>query len=292
MEETVTRNTEPTANSPGAILKRCREYHGISLEEAAEATKIGANYLIALESDKTKEFASLAYLKGFLRIYANYLGLNPDDMLRVYEKLYAPAGSRIEGEPGGAGNHESIKRRFPWQKLALPAVLLLLLLITAAIINHSVTPPIQPQPAPKAPISVPAQPVAALLPVRSSASIPQPLSKKPVIDNTTAKEINSDISPPEQSEVPSQLSDSVKGFIVRMKVTQNGSLIVAIDGATAQNYDLTSGDIFEWKAEKNISLDLSNAGGVETELNGKPLKPFGPSGKSASVILNAEGVKQ
>ena len=57
--------TDPSAPSPGAILKRCREYHNLSLEDAEESTKIGANYLLALEEDQVSQFSSLAYLKGF-----------------------------------------------------------------------------------------------------------------------------------------------------------------------------------------------------------------------------------
>lgn len=288
MQETVTYNVDPPVNSPGAILKRCREYHGISLEEAAESTKIGTNYLKALEEDQTKDFASLAYLKGFLRIYANYLGLNPDDVMRLYEKLYAPAGARKEGQTGSGDSSERIKRRFPWQKLALPAILLLLLLITAGIINRSTPRPL-PVAAPKA--VAPAQPAAVILPVRSSVRPPPPVQKT-AVDNTSTKEVKSIAPASEKNEVKPQASDSDKGFIVRMKVIQNGSLIVTIDGAAAQNYDLTSGDFFEWKAEKNIALDLSNAGGVEVEMNGKQLKPFGPVGKPASVMLDAEGAKQ
>jgi len=75
-------------------------------------------------------------------------------------------------------------------------------------------------------------------------------------------------------------------------VTQNGTLAVTIDGATPQSYDLAAGDVIEWKAEKNITLDVSNAGGVEAELNGKPLSSFGPAGKPAYIVLDADGIKQ
>jgi len=77
-----------------------------------------------------------------------------------------------------------------------------------------------------------------------------------------------------------------------MKVTQSGTLTVTIDGATSQGYDLAIGDIIEWKADRNITLELSNAGGVEVDLNGKQLKPLGLTGKPAVVVLDAEGIRQ
>ena len=77
-----------------------------------------------------------------------------------------------------------------------------------------------------------------------------------------------------------------------MKVSQNGTLNVTIDGGQSQTYDLTVGDAIEWKAEKNIALELSNAGGVEVEINGKALRPLGPAGKPVSIVLDANGVQQ
>jgi hypothetical protein len=77
-----------------------------------------------------------------------------------------------------------------------------------------------------------------------------------------------------------------------MKVTRNGSLSVIIDGAAAQHYELDIGDTVEWKAEKSIALELSNGGGVEIEVNGKPLSPLISSGAPTYVVIDAEGIKK
>jgi hypothetical protein len=69
-------------------------------------------------------------------------------------------------------------------------------------------------------------------------------------------------------------------------------LTVTIDGSASQDYDLVVGDSIEWKADRTITLELSNAGGVEAELNGRQLKPFGQSGKPATVVLDPEGIRQ
>jgi hypothetical protein len=85
--------------------------------------------------------------------------------------------------------------------------------------------------------------------------------------------------------------ETANGFIVRMKVTQSGTLTVTIDGSTSQGYDLVVGDSIEWKADRNITLELSNSGGVEVELNGRQVKPFGQPGKPAVIVLDANGIK-
>jgi len=288
LSEIDTHTIDPSTTSPGAILKRCREYHEILLEEAEEATKIGANYLQALEEDQIGQFASPAYLKGFLRIYATYLGLNPDDMIRQFDKLYASGGSASSTKKSTAGSSEQPpgRKKFPLQKLVMPAILFVLILITAAIVNRSPSPPLrQSQPVPAAaPIAA-----AVIQPIRSSAQQPPPSKKA---DESVSDPQQSELSPVAKNKIQPPPIEGTKGFIARMKVTQSGTLTVTIDGATSQGYDLAIGDIIEWKADRNITLELSNAGGVEVDLNGKQLKPLGLTGKPAVVVLDAEGIRQ
>ncbi|MBC8017331.1 MAG: DUF4115 domain-containing protein [Verrucomicrobia bacterium] len=287
MSEIETHTIDPSAASPGAILKRCREYHEISLEDAEKATKIGANYLNALEEDRTGQFASLAYLKGFLRIYATYLGLNPDDMIRLYDKLYTSGSTRADHKTNTTGSGEArLRKKFPLQKLVMPAVLLVLILITAAIVNRSPSTPLrQSQPPPAA--APPAAP--AIQPIRSSAKLPTPTEKT---EEAVTDQQRLDSLPATQNKIQPPPPESTNGVIVRMKVTQGGTLTVTIDGSTSQDYDLVAGDSIEWKADRSITLELSNSGGVDLELNGKQLKSFGQPGKPAVVVLDADGLRQ
>jgi cytoskeletal protein RodZ len=224
LSEIETHTIDPSAASPGAILKRCREYHEISLNEAEEATKIGANYLQALEEDQISQFASMAYLKGFLRIYATYLGLSPDDMIRLYDKLYISGTRQSDGKKAATGvGNKAPRRKFPLQKLAIPAVLLVLILITSAIINRSPSTPLrQNQPAPAA-ASLTAP---AVQPLRSSVKAALPAKKT---EDAIADHQHIEASSTAQNKIPTPAPESTKGFIIRMKVTQSGTLTVTID---------------------------------------------------------------
>jgi len=283
----LTENQDYSTSSPGAILKRCREFHRISIDEAAEATKIGENYLTALENDSIRDFANIAYLKGFLRIYSNYLSLNADDMVRLFERLYEPSGN-LKNSSNSLDSDKISKRRkwLSWQKLAMPAVLLLLLIITSVVINRTSAPVATPQKE----VQMPAQ-SAVIQPILSSATKPidKGLVKETLVVQAPVKKEEVLV---EHKEAPKAVVEQPKSFFVRMKVLHNSKLAVTIDGATTQSYDLSSGDIIEWKASNSIALELSNAGAVEAELNGKPLKSFGSTGKSAYVVIGTDGVKQ
>ncbi|MGB4594359.1 MAG: RodZ domain-containing protein [Anaerolineaceae bacterium] len=64
----------------GANLKQIRESKHISLEQVAKATRIQLSILRDLEDEEYAELASPTQVKGFLRVYAEYLGLkaSPD----------------------------------------------------------------------------------------------------------------------------------------------------------------------------------------------------------------------
>lgn len=67
-------------------LKRVREQHGISLSEISKATKIRKVYLEKIEEGKYDQLPADVYIKGFLRGYADYIGLDIKEVLKQYEK--------------------------------------------------------------------------------------------------------------------------------------------------------------------------------------------------------------
>lgn len=67
-------------DSIGSRLKQAREARGLTLDKAAEATRIRRHYLQALENDDFSAMSSAAQGRGFLRIYADFLGFNLDQL--------------------------------------------------------------------------------------------------------------------------------------------------------------------------------------------------------------------
>lgn len=68
----------------GERLRREREMRGVSLDDIAEATKIGTRLLRALEEEHFELLPGGIFNKGFVRAYAKYLGLNEDEAVTDY----------------------------------------------------------------------------------------------------------------------------------------------------------------------------------------------------------------
>jgi len=71
-------------SSFGETLKRERELRQISLREIAEATKINLRYLDALERDDFRHLPGGVFNKGFVRAYAQFIGIDPESMVTAY----------------------------------------------------------------------------------------------------------------------------------------------------------------------------------------------------------------
>jgi hypothetical protein len=71
--------------SPGKFLKKERETRNISLEEVSTFTKIKEHHLKAIEEDRYELLPPALYVRGFLKIYAKCLSLDPKDIILQYE---------------------------------------------------------------------------------------------------------------------------------------------------------------------------------------------------------------
>jgi cytoskeleton protein RodZ len=76
----IDKNYAPQADRPGIgrLLEHARTRRGVSLDEAERATMIRKDYLQRLESDDHSAMPEPIYVRGFVKAYADYLGLDGD----------------------------------------------------------------------------------------------------------------------------------------------------------------------------------------------------------------------
>jgi cytoskeletal protein RodZ len=84
----------------GEQLRAARTRKGVSIDEAADATKIRRRYLIALERDDHAGLPGGTYGRVFVRTYASYLGLDPEEMAAMLPAAPSPTAGQIERPAG------------------------------------------------------------------------------------------------------------------------------------------------------------------------------------------------
>ena len=77
----------------GAYLHAARRRRRVSIERAAEDTKIRAAFLMRMESDEF-DFLAPAYVRGFLKTYARFLRVDPDPLLAEFDHKWG--GGRFD----------------------------------------------------------------------------------------------------------------------------------------------------------------------------------------------------
>ncbi len=97
-------------DSFGEFLRRERELRHIELNEISKITKIKKAYLQAIENDAYEELPDIAFVKGFIRAYCNYIGLDPEQTVNYFQQFYDES-FRQTGQPQKTGIIQGMNRR-------------------------------------------------------------------------------------------------------------------------------------------------------------------------------------
>jgi len=126
--------------SIGENLREARHRKKVSLEDASRATRIKIDILEQLEADEFDRLAAPTYTKGFLKLYAEYLGLDGPTIVEAY--LRSQGGLRRQGLH--METEKAIRARKP-RELQLPmrsvglVVLAGTVVVLAVVIGKSVS---------------------------------------------------------------------------------------------------------------------------------------------------------
>jgi cytoskeletal protein RodZ len=128
-------NEISTIKELGDLLKKAREKKGIQLESIQKNTKIRLKYLHAIEDG---EFSAIpggdVYIKGFLKNYAEAVGLPPSEILLLYKKICCIKNKEIPKPEENHSDHEPLeyaevqKRSFKFMSIAMMVLAFLTLM--------------------------------------------------------------------------------------------------------------------------------------------------------------------
>jgi Helix-turn-helix domain len=93
----------------GSALKDARRRAGLDIRTVEERTKIRTRYLRALEAEEWSALPGHAYVKGFLRTYANLLGLDGEALVDTYRRTVE--GPQASPVPLGDGLLQARRRQ-------------------------------------------------------------------------------------------------------------------------------------------------------------------------------------
>jgi cytoskeletal protein RodZ len=118
----------------GEILRTAREARKLSVEQVNRETKISVQTVRSLEQDDFGSFPSETYLKGFVRTYAEFLGLDGNRLWAMIGARGAPAAGPGPAWETESGLHEERLGPPRWIRSILIPVLLVVILVLVVLL--------------------------------------------------------------------------------------------------------------------------------------------------------------
>lgn len=304
--------------SVGEFFRQVRETKGLTVDEVASKTRIRTDFVKALEDGNFAKLPDQVFAKGFVRSYARSLGLDEEDAIH---RFIQSAGSfyekQDERERLKVRQIEEDRKRQSNRKAVTIAIGIAVLTLIFLLSREQSTvfrrgAPEQGPTMKRAAQAAKEAPASTVREPERTAEVPKPTdlpagAPKATIEvlprqepaasaGTTAR------SEPEPGSTVSTASPGGEGplagiglnaresfgdgqLVLDLEATELSWVVVQIDNGSPQESLLRPGEKAHWTGQDQFILTLGNAGGVKAELNGKPQKPFGPSGKVARDIV-------
>jgi cytoskeleton protein RodZ len=258
----------------GERLRNAREAKGLSLRAVADLTRIRAIYLQALEEERFDELPGAVYARGFLRTYADALGLDADRLLDAYPGALeppppAPIGTTAEIPIQPAAPRSRLRVIATYAAVVLGAGLLAIGIVGYLQLRqfNEPVPPEAIAPPKSATPEAPAaeQPPAAPAPAPSQSASP----------DTAVKPVVPPVATPEPPEPPQPVV--VDGVNLEIRTQGISWLRVTADGTRVFQGLLHEGETRRWQARRRLTIRVGNAPAVQVMVNGRRLPA--PPGK-------------
>lgn len=281
--------------SVGAYLRDLRERQGISLEELSRTTRVLSRYLEALEADNLASLPAPVFTRGFIRAYCQALGVPSDEAIALYDQGAGQGRERprnLAPPPPDPDDHARAPGGEPGEGRGRGAVLVsfvLLVILGAALFAVTLalqsgregdggqpvpmtTPQVfTPAPEPAVSAAVPAEsPVA---PTESVVTPPPALPPSP-----SAPSVNTPSAAAPGPAPPQLPGGVVSPYRLVARTTEATWMRVRTEDGRTVEETIPANAVREWVSNGPFVLSIGNAGGVNLELNGRPIPRLGASG--------------
>jgi cytoskeletal protein RodZ len=299
----------------GTYLSQIRQEQDRSLEDIAAKTYIPLRLLKAIEAGQDKPLPEPVFIQGFIRRYADLLGLDGQDLAQKFPIHVTPlptapvaSGEQLSGRAAReessyrSSNISPVTEEQPLPRRSRPArpsgsakpYLVAALLLGIGGIALGVVRAIssrQVNNAPKSTVVLPQQPKPSesVSPIQStSSSLKSPASLTPTASTSLASSapslspgLSSSLSPSPvlSSTISPTATDSTAGPVsVALNLTGESWVQVTVDGQVKTEAVLPKGTQQSWSGKKSITVVAGNAGAVTLAANGGTAKTMGTPG--------------
>lgn len=123
----------------GELLRRARDTLRMPIDQAARTLHIRVRYLDAMEKGQFEELPGLPYVRGYIQTYAQFLGLDKDEILRRVEDIEKSISASKLYLPQVLSKEKTPRNSFVWGGLLASLVVYVLWSVATSHSNKSVS---------------------------------------------------------------------------------------------------------------------------------------------------------
>ena len=282
--------------SIGGELKAARERKGVTLDQAQKQTRIYAGVLSALENGRGDEILTEVYVRGFLKKYSEYLGLDANVIVKEYDLLHSRPRAQMPDKAAPEVRPLKLEQR-PALKLhnaddpgmfirIKPVLVIGVVLVIIFFAGKGIVGLMKASSARKPPAVVNLKKTgSSKKQVVKKAAVNVPLTaavqEQASVNNEAPVEAYSDA----KYETPKNLPIKLE-----MKIKRSVMVKLKVDGSLRFGTVLYGGTKKMVSANKSINLYIAKAEFVELTLNGNPLT-IKEKGIIKDLEITKKGVK-
>lgn len=284
----------------GEILRRARLHYGQSLTDIERNLRIRSSLIEAIEKGDSSKLPGRVYAVGFVRSYAEYLGLNGEKMVQLFKVQSVGVSEKPElNFPAPASDSKVPSFWLVGGSLAAAFVLIIGWGIIHAVNRSDVT-EVTPVPQEMAdrlalngaasntePFGPPAPTAEALAQAAATSSVTEakapPSLTDPDAEATTAAAASEKATTPVVPAEPGIILNIVENSWVEVKDGTGRPIVSRV---------LKAGDQYFVPDRPGLTMSIGNAGGVELIIDGKTIPPIGKTGEiRRNIPLNSKAFK-
>lgn len=266
-------------------LRKTREEKSIRIEEVAVKTNIRLLFLKSLDSGYFEELPEPVYIQGFIRRYADILGLDGQAIANSFTVSSVPpkvvhstnSAKKVKQEHPNLDKPERSTKSDTQPKFRIPLVVpyVLLLGVACASLIYVLNPRLITE--------------SLASKKNSSSNVTEQTTSSVNSTSTTETLANSSEKPPADTPSP-PLPSNTENSPVKITLEMQGEswLQVKADGKTEFVGNLTKGERRTWVAQKQLTVRSGNAGAVLVGVDNQPAQPLGVQGEVKQVTYGLE----
>lgn len=275
---------------PGERLQKARELRGLSTAQVAQELRLSERYVLAMEADDYGSLPEPAFVRGYMRRYAQLVKLSPDDIVARFDESLG-GSQMVELEHRKRRNPLQLlgdlsRRRVNWARIMgwISAGLIMLVVLGTIFWRVGTSRPAV------APVTDTAVPAVVPAPAAPSAMAPMAGSGAVAVGSAPADTLPNPATSSVSTVLPTAAAPAGSGVVPQPALAAADTVSLSFSGVSWVSVkDAAGKTLYEGTEQAGESLSLTGVAPLTVSLGNAPQTVLAFNGKVVDLRPSTQG---